>query len=408
MMSSSSDPPTAQAQAQSASVRFIVLLKHDVDKSVHLNLLNNRMQGSVGLIREENWDNDFLKGYVISVRKDSREDGDLIRFLFNHNDVALIEEEKFGKFYTQTQDDAAYGLGRICRDTKLPGNPSYDDLDFVYKYDDAAGEGTDVYIIDSGIKIDHTDFGGRAKWGKTVVPPWGEIWPDEDRAGHGTHVAGISGGTRWGVAKKCTLIAVKVADKANDSISSIAFLSAVNWVRQQAAQTGRPSVTNISLGWLPPSEAVDMVVKDLVNSGVHTAVAAGNDDTDASNESPARVKEAVTTAASDINDVRWVYDKPSDDDFQFASNYGPCVDIFAPGAKITSCALQPGNSAYVQKSGTSMAAPCVAGMIAYIISVKGNMPPLVMKDELSKLSVQGVLSVNAPDTVNSLLRNDVK
>jgi len=365
----------------SETLRCIVILKPSVDKSKHLTWLNNKIKSDIKLEQKKNWDDKFLKGYIATVDKEG------FLLLHNHEDVAIVEEEKFGKLdATVTQTDAPWGLSRVSQNAKLPNTP--DKLDFSYKYDDKAGKDVNVYIIDSGIKITHTDFEGRAKWGTSVQA----AWPNDDILGHGTHVAGTAGGKRWGVAKKVELYAVKVTNTG--SISSADFIDGVKWVQTHASTSGRPSVTNMSLGF-PASDAIDLVVTNLRNTGVHTVASAGNDNTQASGQSPGRIEKVVTVAASNILDERWA-----------SSNYGKAVDLFAPGEKITSCGITS-NTATAVKNGTSMAAPHVSGMLAYLISVNGNKTPDLLKAELIQLTQVNVLTLTVADTANRLLRNNI-
>ena len=199
----------------------------------------------------------------------------------------------------------------------------------LYEYDPAGGEGVDVYIIDTGIYINHVEFEGRASWGKTI--PQNDV--DEDDNGHGTHCAGTVGSRRYGVAKAVNLIAVKVLDSSGSGTMGD-VVAGVLWAAEQAAKklaaakaeyaaTGKTkhkgSVANMSLGG-GISQALNDAVNKAVDSGMHFVVAAGNDNKDVCSYSSAPAEKAVIVGASTLGDDR-----------AYFSNYGECVDVFAPG-----------------------------------------------------------------------------
>lgn len=201
-----------------------------------------------------------------------------------------------------------------------------------YPYNDVAGEGVDVYVVDTGINVDHVEFEGRAAWGKTV--PQNDV--DEDGNGHGTHCAGTIASRKYGVAKKANVIAIKVLG-SNGSGTMSDVVEGVLWAASSAAKkaaaadaefaaTGKTnhkgSVANMSLGG-GKSQSLDTAVNKAVLSGLHFAVAAGNDNRDACNYSPAASENAVTVGASTLSDDR-----------AYFSNHGSCVDIFAPGKHV--------------------------------------------------------------------------
>ncbi len=198
-----------------------------------------------------------------------------------------------------------------------------------YEYDPAGGEGVDVYVIDTGININHVEFEGRAHWGKTI--PNNDV--DEDGNGHGTHCAGTIASRKYGVAKAANVIAVKVlgsngSGTMSDVVGGVVWAATEAQAKAKAAleefqKTGKTahkgSVANMSLGG-GKSRALDDTVNKAVDAGMHFAVAAGNDNRDACNNSPAAAEKAVTVGASTIADER-----------AYFSNHGPCVDVFAPG-----------------------------------------------------------------------------
>jgi len=247
-----------------------------------------------------------------------------------------------------TQTNATWGLDRIDQ-RDLPLNQTY-----VYN---ATGAGVKAYIIDTGINTSHVDFGGRAISGHDAVD--GSL-PAADCNGHGTHVAGTVGGTTWGVAKGVTLVAVRVLDCQGSGTDS-GVIAGINWVTSDHA-AGQPAVANMSLGG-GASQALDDAVNASINDGVTYAIAAGNGDIfgnpqPACNYSPARVANAITVGSTTSTDARSSF-----------SNYGTCLDIFAPGSSITS-AWYSSNTATNTISGTSMATPHVAGAAA--LYLEGN------------------------------------
>lgn len=194
----------------------------------------------------------------------------------------------------------------------------------------------------------------------------------------GTHVAGIAAGATHGVANKANIIAVKVmGDDGSAPASDI--IAGINFAAVSAGRSGRPSVINLSIT-TPASQALDSAVSNAVSLGVHVVVAAGNDNKDATADSPARAGAAITVGATDINDQRASF-----------SNFGPPVDVWAPGVGIISLSNQEDDELKTL-DGTSMATPFVAGLVAYLIGLEGNISPPDMKARIQGLSVDGIIS----------------
>ncbi|GLB42668.1 putative peptidase S8 family protein [Lyophyllum shimeji] len=301
-----------------------------------------------------------------------------------HPDVEYIEED--GIMHTMTtQTNAPWGIARLSSSTKL-ANQDTSALTFSYTYDASAGSGVDIYIVDTGVLTTHSQFGGRARWGATFGG-----YASADGNGHGTHCAGTAAGSQYGVAKAASIIAVKVLDDSGSgAVSDI--VSGLNWVLSSARSSGRPSIVSMSLGG-SASTSLDNAVATLTSGGVHVAVAAGNSNTDAGSTSPARAPSAVTVGASTIADARASF-----------SNYGSVVDIFAPGQNIISAWIGS-NTATNNISGTSMATPHIAGLIAYLIALQGNVSPASMSSKIQSMSLKGVLSGIPSGTVNDLAHN---
>ncbi|MEU3454680.1 S8 family serine peptidase [Micromonospora sp. NPDC006766] len=269
----------------------------------------------------------------------------------------------------------SWGLDRIDQ-RKLP-------LDSNYYYPNKAST-VNVYVIDSGIRLRHTDFDNRAVTGFDAITPGGDA---NDCDGHGTHVAGTIGGTNHGVAKEVKLHAVRVFDCAGKGTVADA-IAGVDWVTKNHVS---PAVANMSLRVLYGSLALDTAVTNSINSGVTYVVAAGNDYMEACDVSPARVNEVITVAATTNKDAR-----PS------FSNYGKCVDIFAPGSDITS-AWATSDTATDTKSGTSMASPHVAGAAAMLLHSHPSWTPAQVKAQLIKDATPDVVTNAGPESPNRLL-----
>lgn len=248
-----------------------------------------------------------------------------------------------------TQKNAPWGLSRISQLYSGNGDNTR------YTYDTTAGSGTTVYVLDSGIRTTHKEFGGRAFWGANFITGS----PDTDEFGHGTHVAGIIGGKTYGVAKACRIYAIKVIDKdGTGSMSGI--LQGLQWAVNHAKSRGitKKSIINASITG-PYTKMGNDAVKAATDLGITYVTSAGNAGDDVANYSPASAPSAITVGSIDGASYRTIW-----------SNYGTLIDIFAPGSDVLSAGhLSDSSSAYM--SGTSMASPHVAGLAAYFMAKEG-------------------------------------
>jgi hypothetical protein len=269
-----------------------------------------------------------------------------------------------------------WGLDRIDQDA-LPLNGTYNST--------RTGVGVTAYVIDSGIRASHVEFGGRVATGKNF---FGDAPADTDDCyGHGTHVAGIIGGATYGVAKAVALVPVRVFGcKASEGGDASAVVAAVNWV---SANRKGPAVVNMSL-YGDGSTALDLAVQNSINQGITYAVAAGNEGKDACDYSPARLSAAITVGASTADDELWG-----------SSNTGACLDLYAPGVSIPS-AYNSSDTATKNWTGTSMATPHVAGAAALYLQANPNAGNAQVRDAIVGQATAGALS-KAGDLAGKLL-----
>lgn len=304
-----------------------------------------------------------------------------IEFLRTHNLIDAIEPDMYvhSNDICLIQRNATWGLNRVSE--------RQIDLDGTYKHDHN-GEGVDAYIIDTGILITHDEFnsvksGNRASWGANFADTI-----DRDCNGHGTHVAGTIGGKTYGLAKEVKVIAVKVLD-CDGSGTNSGVIKGMEWVVAQRKATGRPSVANMSLGG-GFSSMINQAVAALHAAGVTTVVAAGNENSDACSGSPSSAKDAVTVGATAVESG---WDGTQSDTRSYFSNYGTCVDIFAPGTGITSAWIGS-NTATKTISGTSMASPHVCGAAALYLSYNPTADPEKVRQFLTSGSTADVITMN--------------
>jgi subtilisin family serine protease len=296
--------------------------------------------------------------------------------LYKDHEVHILDEDVSVKFVEENPPN--WGIDRIDQ-RQLP-------LDKKYHYDNTAAD-VDVYIVDTGINIAHDEFEGRAVWDKNTSGDH----KDEDCNGHGTHVASTIGGKTVGVAKGAKIHAVKVL-QCNGSGSMSGVVKGIEYVVEQhiKAAGGKKTVFNMSLGG-GQSPALNAATTAAVKAGVVAVVAAGNDNADACNYSPASTPEAITVAASTVEDEQ-----------AYFSNWGKCVDIYAPGHNIKAAWIG-GKKEYKTISGTSMASPHVAGAAALVLGSGVAKTPADVKKHLVSIGTKSAITNAHKDTPNVLL-----
>lgn len=390
---------------------YIIIFKNDADDSsinAYFSFLKTyqiKYDNTNKLKENEDFAIDrFLRGHILKTNIDYK----LIPLLLEIPIIQVIETNSVIQLNSLlVQNDTSWGLARICQENRLK---ILDEQNYYYN-SDGQGENVDVYILDTGISTSHVQFDKRATWGKTVLTNA----PDRDNNGHGTHCAGVIGSQDYGVAKKVKLIAVKILDSKGDGLMSD-LIKGIEYVAQEHLNSteNKPefkgSVINLSVG-AGKSIALNLTIHAVVNSGVNVVVAAGNEDEDACSSSPADSKDAITVGATTFSDYR-----------AFFSNWGNCVDIFAPGTNIMSTWIGSNNNETKSLSGTSMSTPFVAGLTAYVLSLypekgsqfhfndmykNGNhlITPFVLKEKLMRLATNGVLNDIPENTPNLMAYN---
>lgn len=297
------------------------------------------------------------------------------RRLAAHPAVAYVEQDMTFQLDATQNNPPSWGLDRIDQRNRP--------LDNSYTFPNTASN-VHIYILDTGIRTTHNDFGGRAIHGRDAVDNDNDA---TDCHGHGTHVAGTAGGSAYGVAKGATLVAVRVLNCAGSGTTT-QIVNGINWVTANAI---RPAVANMSLGGAGTNTTMNNAVANSIASGITYAIAAGNSNSNACNFSPAQVSTAITVGATTDTDARASF-----------SNFGTCLDLFAPGQAITAPWFSS-NTATNTISGTSMASPHAAGVAALIASANPTWSPSQIRNEMVADATTNVVTGAGSGSPNLLL-----
>ncbi|KAL1846479.1 hypothetical protein Daus18300_014249 [Diaporthe australafricana] len=360
---------------------YIIQFKEDVNvaahaewvRSVHVRNLAKRSKVALGydgvktIFRQLNgYIGEFDDLTIEEIKAHPDANGIFEPFQFPSGSVSSLRDPV-------TQPNATWGLSLIShRDTGATD----------YIYDASAGEGHYAYVLDSGINVEHVDFGGRASLGYNALKAQEHV----DDTGHGTHVAGTIGSTTYGVAKRCNLISVKISNATNWSFSNL--LDGMDWALDDMITSNRTekSVVNVSGGG-PTSTAVNNAVLAAYRKGMTLVAAAGNGNRVSTWISPAGANGAIAVASVDRERRRAAL-----------SNYGPVISVFAPGEDTLSTWIGSDQATHIT-NGTSMAAPHVAGVALYLQRLEGLTTPDALKARLEELSIKDVVqdSQNSPN-----------
>lgn len=346
----------AATEGQPIPGHYIVLLKSGADGAA----VQRQVTGVTGALPQLTYST-AVTGFAIAMSATQA------ATVAQNPSVMSVEADQVVTATATTQLGPTWGIDRL--------DQRYLPLSNSFKWE-AGGKNVWMYVIDTGIRTDHAQFGGRATLGFNNA---GGLAPTGDCNGHGTHVAGTIGGVTYGVAKLVRLIGVRVLD-CNGSGTVSGVIAGVDWVAQQKiANPSRLMVANMSLGG-GASTALDAAVNNAVARGVTVVVAAGNSNADACLSSPARAVNAITVGATASNDSRASF-----------SNFGTCVDLFAPGVSITS-AWNTSSTALAVANGTSMASPHVAGMVAQYLMWNGSATPAVVTSTILGAATQNIVT----------------
>lgn len=347
--------------------QYIVILNKDAGPSIDFAQNIAKQHGAKVL---QSYDT-VLKGFAIYLPDTAATA--FVEAMKKNPKVLSVENDIVMKIDATTQSNPDWGLDRIDQKA-LPLNSAYSYLQ--------TGSGTTAYIVDTGILSSHQQFSGRVLSGYTAILDGNGT---TDCNGHGTHVAGTVGGSTYGVAKNANLVPIRILG-CDGSGASSNVIAGLDWILKNGK---KPAVVNMSLGG-DASTSLDSAVENLFDNGYVMVVAAGNSNTDACSASPARVSKALTVAATDNTDTRASY-----------SNYGSCVDIFAPGSQINSSWIGS-NTATKVLNGTSMATPHVAGVVAEMLQSTPTATPQTISTNLLNQASSNVVK-NPSGSPNRLL-----
>ncbi|KAI5789658.1 peptidase S8/S53 domain-containing protein [Peziza echinospora] len=346
---------------------YVVLVDDEDERSIEQLIVE--LGGSMSDIKYV-YDNPYFKGFAGSMSKHCA------GRLSNFTGIASYDKKTtFWAADVQIRSNVTWGLQRISQSGATGGRAR--DQTFTYTFDTSLGEGVDIYIVDTGIDVNHIDFEGRATFG------WSFDGSDVDGNGHGTHCAGTAASSTFGIASKANLIAVKVlgddgSGSNDDIIQGLSFVASEH-ARRKTEPGFRGSIISMSLGSSQVVDVLDRAIAKTIAAGIHVSVAAGNSAVDACTSSPgagSRNGAVISVGAVDINDVRASF-----------SNFGRCVTTYGPGVQILSTFIDPQDPVNGQQniinvlSGTSMACPHITGLIASYLSVNPQLveDPVAMK-----------------------------
>ncbi|KAK6502673.1 Basic amino-acid permease [Arthrobotrys conoides] len=394
LLSAAPTPQSPSTNSPSSDKKFIVVLKDTINTNqlkkhtqwaarIHARNLQKRQLNGLPVERhisgvEKTFDVNRFKAYSGSF------DDETLREIEESDDVAYVEQEQDA--YTSetiTQSDATWGISELSNQIS---NTS------TYYYDSSAGEGMYAYIIDSGINFSHEEFESRAELGYNAL----KHLNNTDTSGHGTHVSGTVAGKTYGVAKKANLVNVKVFQ--GRKTSTINIFDGFNWAVQDIIEKNRTNVAVINMSLTTKtSKAFNAMVDSAYEKGILSVVAAGNKNVSASLYSPASANTSIAVGAVSRGHVRGSY-----------SNWGPSVNLFAPGTSITSAGIA-NDTAIRVLTGTSMASPHVAGLICYLRAAEGLTAAKDVVDRMLGLAQQGVLNeTTLNESPNLLAYNGVE
>ncbi|KAG8781986.1 subtilisin-like serine protease [Ceratobasidium sp. 428] len=350
---------------------YVIFLKDNINMKTHKAWLDaeraKKAKGNPGSTLKITNDYDKLNGYSVKLTADTLEE------LTKSPDIAMIVQDARCKTALR-QTNAPWGISRISQRLRLPLGSKVTDVNYIFDRK-PSGAGVDVYVLDTGVNINHVDFGGRARWGATFGG-----YKNVDANGHGTHVAGTIAGTRYGVAKAASVIAVKVLGDDGHGWNSD-LIAALNYCYGRIVTTRRPTVLNLSLS-SGPDPAVDRAVNQVIfRAGTSSLL----------------LVTTIRTPGITVPLARLARSR-------VGSNWGPLVDIYAPGEDITSTWIGS-TTATNRISGTSMATPHVAGLVAYLLATEGRRTPMNMMARIHQLGPDGILRGIPTATRNEIIWN---
>jgi len=352
--------------------QYVILFRDNTPAQVRKFHLTNVTSHSLwtksdNKIKSE-WEITYFSGYSAQIYSE-----EIVSYISSRSEVRVVEQDQVVHKSACLESPTVAGTWGLARISSTNIQPLRS-----YVTPEEGGAGVKAYIIDTGILTTHTQFAGRAVEGRNFIPNESPV----DLNGHGTHVAGTVGGITYGIARKCTLVAVKCLDR-NGSGTLAGVIDAVNWVAsERRRESNVPCTANLSLG-ASYSLAVNNACDALVEAGCFVAVAAGNSNRDACQYSPASAPRCTSVAASDSSDIR-----------AYFSNFGKCTDLFAPGVNVLSSYIGS-TTATATLSGTSMAAPHVCGVATNYLGLYPTATPQQVETWLTTRGVRNVITDDA-------------